>query len=38
MFNVAIREERNIVQKKMGKKLKYKSLTLYYIMLSLHNT
>ena len=36
--NVAIPANRNVDQKEVGKKLRYKSLTLYYIMPSLHNT
>ena len=36
--NVAITADRNAGQKEVGKKLKYKSLTLYYIVPSLHNT
>jgi len=36
--NVAIPADRNFGQKEVGKKLRYKSLTPYYIMQSLHNT
>jgi hypothetical protein len=38
LIDVAIPADRNVAQKEVRKKLKYKSLIHYYIMPSLHNT